>query len=529
MKLRSNPREALRRELGRSPLLRDLKALVEQEYEHGIDVLTIYLGLQAGIADALTTFAPDLLDRPQLRLAVYHGEHIATIDDGRWMTLIREFLPGRPAVKLDLIQVPEWSCDPEQAYTELGETLAGMPPPHTFALAQYEPGVQRPDVAIVINPDLAEYPADLDEHPWVLELMDAGIPMLLTYFDAVGTNIIGRAMLDSGLGAVELYEGPFGTPMEDDHHEREDDFVSGRHFAWVSPEAQPGAFRNQRALKQLDELAEAYRETQELLIPLGNLGHYVERRGKPMIFGFYGAVLNLQTGQAYRLHAGGRLVREDRPNQDPVPTPEQAQAMSPLQRCEAVDRAYLPAGFGELELAVIRGLLRDPKEREQVLDALVSAFDEGDPEEAERMAKVLRHLGTVDGIEEGLPAFVAASQDNAQALRAQVAAGASIAERDQCGATALHVAAALNALDALRALLELGADPSAADALGVTPLRLALMVHHDEAALQLLQAGASVRDDELQPALGELLACPARAPALRAWLQTQALLARRPN
>lgn len=91
----------------------------------------------------------------------------------------------------------------------------------------------------------------------------------------------------------------------------------------------------------------------------------------------------------------------------------------------------------------------------------------------------------------------AAWNGRADAVRALVAAGASVAAKDNHAWTALHYAADHGRVEAISALVALGADPSAKTRDRWTPLRLSAKGGHVEAVRALLAAKAKfLVDDE---------------------------------
>lgn len=76
----------------------------------------------------------------------------------------------------------------------------------------------------------------------------------------------------------------------------------------------------------------------------------------------------------------------------------------------------------------------------------------------------------------------AASNNQPNAIRALVAAGAQVNLANNTGYTALHHAAEAGAIDAAKALLDLGADKNAHHMGGFTPRQVAIESNHPELA-----------------------------------------------
>ncbi len=92
----------------------------------------------------------------------------------------------------------------------------------------------------------------------------------------------------------------------------------------------------------------------------------------------------------------------------------------------------------------------------------------------------------------------AVGADDAQTIRAAVAAGACSRESEANGSTLLHFSAILGCPEAAEALIEAGAEVDATHAGGRTPLWEAAVWGWDEVAALLLQHGADplVRDTD---------------------------------
>jgi ankyrin repeat protein len=71
-----------------------------------------------------------------------------------------------------------------------------------------------------------------------------------------------------------------------------------------------------------------------------------------------------------------------------------------------------------------------------------------------------------------------AGEDNLEGVRALLAGGKAVDERDELGCTALHFAADRGNVDMVRALVGVGADVNAQDDEGQTPLHYAAVTGH---------------------------------------------------
>ena len=87
----------------------------------------------------------------------------------------------------------------------------------------------------------------------------------------------------------------------------------------------------------------------------------------------------------------------------------------------------------------------------------------------------------------------AARRGDADALRAQLDAGAEVDALDRHGQTALMLAAQRGHLAAVRVLLEAGADRDRAAKFGLTATHLAALNEHERVARALAAAGADLR------------------------------------
>jgi len=106
----------------------------------------------------------------------------------------------------------------------------------------------------------------------------------------------------------------------------------------------------------------------------------------------------------------------------------------------------------------------------------------------------------------GEPLLDAASRGDATAVRAQLAAGASLESRDARGWTPLMLAAALGHASVVQILLEEGADPNSQATDGSTPLIGAAVGGHMKVVELLLAGGAN-------PALANRVGSTARIKA----------------
>lgn len=121
---------------------------------------------------------------------------------------------------------------------------------------------------------------------------------------------------------------------------------------------------------------------------------------------------------------------------------------------------------------------------------LLAALRENKQEQAQQL---IRQSGRalVEGGETALTWAI--KKNNIPMLRALIASGAPINERNKCGRTALMCAAHTGNLWAVQLLLAAGAHPNDVDPAGETPLLLALTDHHDTAVMEILvHAGACV-------------------------------------
>lgn len=152
------------------------------------------------------------------------------------------------------------------------------------------------------------------------------------------------------------------------------------------------------------------------------------------------------------------------------------------------------------------------KGNHEVVEALLSAgadpnlkdsqgqrpADVAESDDVRRILRTSRRPGTAAGDGRGtsrppktvfplIEAVITRNQDRVAAL---ISSGEDVDERDNGGATALHLAAMVDNLEAMRALISAGADLNAQDRSGNSPLHLAAVSDTRKGVLQLLEAGA---------------------------------------
>jgi hypothetical protein len=519
-------------------LLRDLEKTrfgpavkaASERFRGGPDMPVVYLLLAPVTALAYliaTQFpAPDR-DRT-VRITVFPGFGIATEHEGRWYRLL-EYLLG-DSLKVHVTIAPPLEEDGSSGNRwyppSILQALDAIEPSESCLLdldAYIDEGHAPDIVYFPFLPIASDYEALFAAHR-LPELLARGSVLM-------GVNGASWAERDSAIALFEAHhlgqalsvEQPFGLASilgipEDQSLAR---------YAWVLRPSPQEVFDIQWGrIAIIAKFVKAYEDGEytDARNPFAGQWLKLGQDPKAVLAGTRGRGINLKTREVYGIEytssAGYALeLLGDAPNNSPMFEPEEG--MSRMDLAIYADDAMGIALFPEDAMDGMEEFLDpDGPFGAGLVDDLVQNRHYTREQATAVMGSLAAAMTGKDGVEAGLPLFVAAAEDDAEAIRAAVAQRHDPNARDGQGWTPLCTAVDGGSKRAVKALLECGADVNAPTVLRWRPIDYALTRFHSDLAILLLEAGADIDEGALpdfNPAQNVLKSGQAPASVV-AWL-----------
>lgn len=218
------------------------------------------------LAKGMEHFAPQLLRKERIRLAVVGAEWLDALDDGRWYALLGVLL-GRDVAVEGLLVGPQLESG---AVASVNALVAGAPPfgrvPESlqaFVAGDHD----APDLAVLFQPGL-DSDAGLLEAPGPGPLLEAGVPVLGSSYSRDEFLMEREVLRAFGYGC----RGPVDNPLALDLGHAEARWGA---VLWaLEPSAAQGKEPDRAAVAQVQRLSRmlAHSKLQGMLIPLERLG-----------------------------------------------------------------------------------------------------------------------------------------------------------------------------------------------------------------------------------------------------------------
>ncbi|WP_329832988.1 ankyrin repeat domain-containing protein [Stenotrophomonas geniculata] len=460
----------------------------------------------AALAKAIAEFTPDLLAKSEINVLVVADPGDELNDKGRWLQTAA-LLTG---TKFNIsVIVPGAGRSVDHNPTPFAAHLKAL---KGATFLDYGPdkivsSSKRPDLVALPVPSFADDVLNPSQWEWLLDVTAAGIPVVGWAYDDLERDFAVRFVETMGFAKVKTAESALHV------HERvHPSFINvqGRFLFQLLATDEPETpdFDGMMYLAYLAlRLSEALRE--ETATPWG--GTVIEWNGRELLVDLSGRAVDIDDGQIFDVLVGrrGEPVFSETDFFDEDWEPVSADFLNEMTRLERASiaeesciSAYLDLDEEEDE--------DEGEDGEEVESLLIQSLGElvRDGTMAKAMHEVLGMVGldadqadafisrtfAKNGVEAGIPLFVAAYEDDAAAIVAlSKKDGFDPDELDGKGWTALQLTAATGHVGALKALLKAGADVNAIHSMsGKTALDIAMEDGYFDAALLMLKAGAQL-------------------------------------
>jgi len=484
----------------------------------------------AALAKAIAEFTPDLLAKSEINVLVVADPGDELNDKGRWLQTAA-LLTG---TKFNIsVIVPGDGPGVDHNPTPFAAHLKAL---KVAKFLDYGPdkivsSSKRPDLVALPVPSFADDVLSPSQWGWLLDVTAAGIPVVGWAYDDLERDFAVSFVETMGFAKVKTAESALHV------HERvHPSFINvqGRFLFQLLPTDEPEApdFDGMAHLGYLAlRLSEALRE--ETATPWG--GTVIEWNDRELLVDLSGRAVDIDDGQIFDVLVGrrGEPVFSETDFFDEDWEPVSAYFLNEMTRLErasiaedSCSSAYQDGDEDEddedLESLLIQSfgeLVRDgtmAKAMHEFLEVVGLDADQADAFIARTFAQ--------NGVEAGIPLFVAAYEDDAAEIVAlSKKDGFDPDELDGRGWTALQLTAAAGHVGALKALLKAGADVNAIHSMsGKTALDVAMENANFDAALLMLKADANLDNrPHVHPSARDRLDAGEGSKELLAWYRRQ--------
>jgi len=471
-------------------------------FRGGPDVPMVQLLLAPVVALAylIAKQFPALDGDKTLRIMVFPGGDMASEHEGRWYRLLEDMLGPNAKVHVSIAQpLDDDRPSGDRRYPpSILEALDAIEPNDSCLLdldAYIDEG-HAPDIVYFPYFSIAPHYEELFTQDRLPELLARGSVLMGVNWGSWTERDSAIALFDAHhLGESVSIDQPFGLApilsIPEDH--------SPARYAWVLRPSPHEQFdiqwdRIAEVMKFVDSCAEG--DGVEGLNPFAGQWLKVGSDAKGVLAGTRGRGVNLKTRQVYRIEYTSTTSYAlkplgEAPNHSPMFEPPEG-----LSRMDLALYADDAMGIALFPEGALDGMKEFFSPESEFGANLVDDFMQNMNYTREQAMGVLGKLSNVmtgdDGVTAGLPLFVAAADDDPEAVRAAVAQGHDPNARDGQGWPALCTAIDSGAKRAAKALIECGADVKAPTVLGWRPIDYALTRFQPDLAILLLEAGATI-------------------------------------
>lgn len=448
----------------------------------------LFVSNATALATAIAEFAPELAAKPKCRIAIVSFEGCDAKDRGRWFQLAAPLLGRSDAFEFDFVVFgPRIAGD--EAPSPVGHLLHSLPGSDLYrcSVAEYISRRGLPDALFACHLNLVESDDDLLELEWIPNVLAEGARVMGWAFSPLERDLFCQAMRANGWGETVVADArAFGTTPVPDRHP----FEHGRYLWQIKANSAPSLNVNRSAISALLTLARRHGDALDRGVSHPWCGRAVALPDYPagVVFSVDDRAASLTDGTRLRVTARPgaafpRVTRIGEAERWTAMSLAEATLGSPVQIAQLADAAFaqylFPKNFS------VESALGD--------EAVAAMSKDWEPELADGLKKMTAMMRAKTGVDLGIPLFVAADRDDADAIRQLSSNGAPLDQRDASGRTPLITAVCNNATRAVQVLLELGADIEGMLGFNrMTPAQLAITHGALESLLILLKGGANI-------------------------------------
>lgn len=463
----------------------------------------------AAIAMAMAEFTPALLGKETVNVLVVTEGGTELLDGGRWLQTA-SLLTG---VDLNISAIVTDGTEDLAQPSQLAELLSALKGArfHRHGPEGILSSGERPDLIVLPTPSFSDDVEQPQKWAWLSDMMAEGIPVVGWTYDELERDMAQAFVQAMGFSAMKLAYSALS--FEERPHPA---FINqhGKFLFQLCPLEEEVLEVDEGTLRSLAMLGRRFSAAMQhgTATPWG--GAIFKSAKLEVLVDMSGRAVGLEDGAIYDVLVGRRgepvFCKTERVAYEWTPlTADELMAFSRLKRVLIAEDACAHRLFEGMEellepegMAEALGFLGIPQDDAQALSAMFCSDG---------------------GVKDGMPMFVAASENDAAAIIALAGDGVDPNEYDSSGWTALHQAVADESLDAIEALLRVGADIEGRHKIsGMTALDIAMQRERSDAALMLLKAGASLDNQAMMGEVARtLLDAGIGSAKLQAWYRSR--------